>query len=147
MKPLSPNNILNALVFPVLLLPVMTLFVLAGAPGISHPLTATFLYIILFTWISIAARQTYNLHYDTEFLYMNSIGRRLKVPLADIQKIQRSNDGIKVKGLTSWRYTISFHSQTKIAEQSVYELAGSKKVEGFAAIVTQQNPSVLCIDL
>lgn len=147
MKPLSPNNILNALVFPVLLLPVMTMFVLAGAPGISHPVTATFFYLVLFTWISVTARETYNLHYDTEFIYMKSIGRRCKIPLSDIQKIQRSNEGIRVKGLTSWRYTISFQSHTKIADQSVYEPAGSEKVKGFADSVKNQNASVLCIDL
>lgn len=90
----------------------------------------------------MAAIHTYDLHYDTEFLYLKSIGKRWKIPLADIKKIQRSDDGIKVKGLSSWRYTIEFHRRTKMADQSIYELIGSGKIAEFVSVVRQKNPMV-----
>lgn len=144
MIPLSPNNVINALVFPVLLAITLTLFLLPGGfPYISNPPVAILLYIILFSWIYYAAEQTYDLHYDQEFLYLKSVTRTTQLPLTSIKRIRRSHEGIKVKGLTSWRYIIQFHPDAKMGDQIVYEIDGSKKVEAFVAIVQQQNTTVL----
>lgn len=144
MKPLSPKNILNVLVFPVLLLLTLTFLLIPGGfPWISNPGIAILLYTILFVWIFAAAIRTYDLHYDGEFLYLKRIGETRKIPLSAIKQIQRSNDGIKVKGLSSWRYTIEFHSSTNIVDQSIYEVIGSRKVEEFVDIVKQVNSTVL----
>ena len=144
MKPLSPNNILNALVFPTLLAFMLPLFIVSGSvKWISSPALAIILYTLLFTWIYFSAKQTYDLHYDLEFLYLNSIGKSSKVPMSSIKSIQRSNEGIRVKGLTSWKYTIEFHSDITIVSQCIYETVGSKKVEEFAEIVKQKNATVI----
>lgn len=78
MKPLSPNNIVNVLLFPVLLLLIMPLFMLAGLAGVSNPVVAIILYTLLIIWIIVGAKETYNLHYDEEFLYLRSIADRKK---------------------------------------------------------------------
>jgi hypothetical protein len=78
MKPLSPTNILNALLFPVLLLFILPILILAGVPEVSDPVIAAILFTILISWIAIGANETYDLHYDDEFLYLNSILDRKK---------------------------------------------------------------------
>jgi Ca2+/Na+ antiporter len=144
MIPLSPNNVINALVFPVLLSITLTLFLLPGrVPYISNPPVAILLYIILFCWIYYAARQTYDLHYDQEFLHLTSLTKKTQLPLTAIKRIQKSNEGIKVRGLTSWRYILQFHPDTKIEDQVIYEVNGSRKVETFASVVRQRNTTVL----
>lgn len=147
MTPLSPNNLLNTLLFPVLLCITLTLLLLpGGVPYISNTPVAILLYMILFSWIYYGGWQTYDLYYNHEFLHLRSITKTRQIPLTAIKGIQRSHEGIKVKGLTSWRYIVQFHTDTKIKDQIIYEVDGSKKVEVFASIVRKRNTSAL-IDL
>lgn len=144
MTPLSPNNVLNALVFPVLLLITLTLFLLPGqTPYLSNPPVAISLYIILFCWIYYAVGHTFDLYYDHEFLHLRSLAKARQIPLTAIKRIHRSHEGIKVRGLTSWRYIIQFHAASKMDDQVIYEVDGSKKVEAFSKIVKQRNGTVL----
>jgi hypothetical protein len=144
MTPLSPNNLLNALLFPVLLFITLTLLLLpGGVPYISNPPVAFLLYIVLSSWIYYANWQTFDLYYDHEFLHLRSLTKSRQIPLTAIKGIRRSHEGVKVKGLTSWRYTVQFDASFKIEDQIIYEINGSRKVEAFASIVKQRNSNVL----
>lgn len=143
MKPLSPTNILNALLFPVLLLFILPILILAGVPEVSNPVIAVILFTILISWIAIGANETYDLHYDDEFLYLNSILGRKKIPLEAIEKIQRSKEGMIVRGVTSWHYEINFYTYTKMKKQSINEVHGGRKVPEFVDAVRKKNSLVL----
>lgn len=144
MKKLAANNILNALIFPVLLVPTITFLALAtDGFWISSNLILGALYCGLSAWIYFSAKGTFNLFYDSEFLYLNGLVEKIKIPLAMVQKIQRSHDGIKAQGVNSWKYTIAFKGNENIRVQSLYEVDGSSTVEEFAAAVKQINPHVI----
>lgn len=151
MKPLSTNNISNALVFPVLLFLISTPFAVAGAASdiaadklwIYHPLSIFIYFILLLLWIGMAAFHTYNLRYDDEFLYLDGIIDSKKVPLSTIKKIERSTDGVRVKGLTSWKYTIEFHPGSDVSTQTAFEVIGTEKVSTFVVVVKKVNPALL----
>ena len=138
MKPLSRNNILDILLFPVLLtvlMPVIVLFI---------PMVVSIvLIIILLGWIFIGITESYNLHYDEEFLYLESIMDRKKIPLAAIEKIKRSEKGMIVRGVTSWHYEIGFYAYVKMKEQSFSEIHGGKRVLEFVDTVRKRNSSLV----
>jgi hypothetical protein len=144
MKKLAANNILNALIFPVLLVPTLTFLAwVTDGFWISSNLILGALYCGLSAWIYFSAKGTFNLFYDSEFLYLNGLVKNIKIPLAMVQKIQRSHDGIKVQGVNSWKYTIVFKGNENITVQSLYEVDGSTTVEEFAAAVKQINSHVI----
>ena len=145
MKPLSPNNVLNALLYPVLLLLMVTglLMTPADLVWMKNKSVVVLIYIVLIAWIYLASRATYNLRYDMEFLYMKGVMKTTKIPLSAIIKVQRTTDRIKVYGLSSWRYTVEFDSSAKMPSQVVYETVGSKKVEEFVEVVRRLNPNVV----
>lgn len=144
MKKLAANNILNALLFPVLLVPTITILALAtDGFWISSNLILGALYCGLSAWIYFSAKGTFNLFYDSEFLYLNGLVKNIKIPLARVQKIQQSHDGIKVQGINSWKFTIAFRDDENIKVQSLYKVDGSTTVEEFVAAVKQINPHVI----
>ena len=138
MKPLSPNNILDILLFPVLLTIMMPAIVLFIPVVVS-----IILIVILIGWIFIGITGTYNLHYDEEFLYLESIIDRKKIPLAAIEKIKRSEKGMIVRGVTSWHYEIGFYPYAKMNEQSFSEIHGGKRVLEFVETVRKRNSSLV----
>ena len=138
MKPLSPNNILDILLFPVLLTVMMPVIVQFIPVVVSIVLSIT-----LIGWIVIGVKDTYNLHFDEDFLYLESIIDRKKIPLSAIEKIRRSEKGMIVRGVTSWHYEIKFNAYAKMKDQSFSEVHGGKRVLEFVETVRKRNSSVV----
>jgi hypothetical protein len=63
--------------------------------------------------------------------------------LEAIEKIQRSKEGMIVRGVTSWHYEINFYTYTKMKKQSINEVHGGRKVPEFVDAVRKKNSLVL----
>jgi len=141
MKPLSPYNRLNALLFPLVSLFLSTLLLASG----NYPwnVFAAIFCMVMMIWIYFAAEETYDLYYDDEFVYLKRIGRKVTIPLSDIKAIQRTEEGMRVVGVTAWLYVIRFHANAEMVEQTVYEPHGSRKVVAFIEVVRRGNAAVI----
>jgi hypothetical protein len=144
MKPLSPNNLLNVTLFPVLLVLALgfILWVLGEADLVAPPILVVIPLGVLFAWIYFAAKDTYNIYFDDEFVYLRKLWLNKKVPLTAVTTIRRVTEGMRVEGVTAWHYKITFHPETQIAEQSVMEAAGGTRMKVFVEIVSRKNANV-----
>jgi hypothetical protein len=143
MKPLAPNNILNTLCFPVVLLMVLSVLTLAGA--ITALLETGFVilvFIVLVAWIGFGIRDTYNVFYDSEFIYLNGVMHRHKLSLTSIRRVRLDNEGMRVVGVTSWKYVIEFDRTVKARPLTVYQPAGAANVQNFVAVAKTLNPNL-----
>lgn len=144
MKPLSPNNRLNALLFPFVSLFLSALLLVIGTFSWNiYPIVCTLYCLVMIVWTYFAAIETYDLHYDDEFLYLKRIGRKVTIPLSAIKTIQRTDEGMKVVGVTAWLYVIRFHATAEMVDQTVYEPHGSRRVAEFVEVVRRRNDGVI----
>ena len=141
MKPLATNNILNALFFPVAVFVMLLILTIAGGSTIllGVPLTVL-LFAVLGIWIYIDASGTYNVFYDDEFIYLKGLLHRCKVPHSQVRSIARDQTGMKVSGVTAWRYRLEFTAITNVAGQTFYEVDGGTKVAEFVKHIRNVNP-------
>src|SRR5262245_22501266 len=110
MKPLSPVNILNALIFPVFLFAGLTIFLVQNEE--SRSLTFGILFFVLYAisvgWIYAALERTFDLYYDNTFLYLRKLNSKRKIPLTAIKRIYLTSNRVNVMGINSWKYNIEF---------------------------------------
>ncbi|MBL0742671.1 hypothetical protein [Chryseolinea lacunae] len=145
MKQLSGSNIFNALASPVLLLVGLVIYVVkfkqpstAGQYGLT-----IFGCVCLAAWIYAAMRNTFNLFYDDQFLYLKGVLSQRKVPLQMVTRIQITNEMLKVMGITFWKYNVAFDPAAGIDDQPVWETWDDKDLDEFAAVVRQHNPGII----
>jgi hypothetical protein len=144
MKPLAKNNILNVLFFPVLLFLVISLFTIGGVTQIMIGNVGTILLFVgLITWIYFGVRDACNLHYDDEFVYLDGLIYKSKVPLSHVTRIARDLTGMKASAVTAWRYRIEFAPSEKVAAQTFYEADGGTRLAASISAVREVNPLVV----
>ena len=144
MKPLASNNIINVLFFPAVLLLLLLLLTISGASAMLMGIPFTvLLFLVLGLWVYFGVRETCNVFYDDEFVYLEGIGHSTKVPLSQVKRIVRDQSGMKASGVTAWRYIIEFTSASKAPPQTIHEIAGGTKVTEFVRQVRTINPKVV----
>lgn len=141
MKPLATNKILNILFFPVSLLLVVSLFTIGGGIQILvGNIVTVLLFPGLIAWIYFGVRDACNLYYDEEFVYLEGLLYKSKVPLSAVTRIARDLTGMRASGITAWRYRLEFAPGEKVAAQTIYEVDGGTRVAEFIIVVRQTNP-------
>ena len=144
MKPLATNNILNVLLFPGLLLLILTLMTIGGAATTLMPVPfLTLIFIGLFLWIIFGVRETCNVFYDDNFIYLQGLLKHDKVPISKLMKVARDQSGMKASGISAWRYRLEFEPGTKISSQIIYEVAGGTRVAEFIAFMKRINAALV----
>ena len=144
MKSLAAKNILNVLLFPVLLLLILIVITIGGTAADLMPVPfLVLLFVVLSLWIFFGIRETCNVFYDDQFIYLKGLLNSHKVSLSQIKKIAKDQTGMKASGITAWRYRLEFEPSAKISPQIIYEVAGGKKVAEFIAIVKSKNPHLV----
>jgi predicted membrane protein len=145
MKPLSSTNILNALLPPVSLLLVLTIFLVTSNEirSLTIDILIFLFCVILVGWIYAVLMGTFDLYYDSKFLYLRGLNTRKKISLSAIRRIRLTNDKVRIMGVASWKYTIEFDSAVAIDDQSIWEIMGSRKLAEFEDTVKQVNSSVI----
>jgi len=145
MKSLSPTNILNALIVPVSLLLALTVFLINSDKirSLTIDILIFCFFAILVGWIYGALLRTFDLYYDSKFLYLRGLKTKKKISLAAVRRIQLTNDKMNILGMTFWRYRIEFDGSIDIDDQSIWEVIGSTKIDEFVNVVKQLNASVI----
>jgi hypothetical protein len=141
MKTLSPTNILNSLVLPIVLLMVLTALLfnnnVIGSMTISVIIFV--FYAILLGWIYAALIRTYDLYYDSEHLYLRGAVRKIKLPLSSISRIQLTHSRVRILGILSYQYKIEFDGSISEDNQKFWVVDGSKKLDEFVGTVQKVN--------
>lgn len=144
MKPLASNNIINVLFFPAVVLLLLSLLTISGASTMLMGVPFTvFLFVVLGLWVYFGVRETCNVFYDDEFVYLEGIGHSSKVPLTQVKRIARDQSGMKASGVTAWRYILEFTSASKVAPQTFHEIDGGTKLTEFVRHLRTINPKVV----
>jgi len=144
MKPLASNNILNTLLFPAFALLVLILLTIAGvATTLINGWLVVLLFIVLIAWIFIGVKETYDVYYDSEFLYLNGVMHNHKINLNLVLSVRLNKAGMRVAGVTAWNYLVELDPNTGVMPQSVFQTPGSTTVEDFISVVRNVNPSLL----
>lgn len=143
MKPLAANNIVNVLFFPVLLFIILSLLSLSGVIfQLIEAVFVFFVFAILLAWIVFGIRDTYNVFYDSEFIYLKGVFYNYKLSLGTIRRVAVDKQGMRVVGVTTWKYLVEFDQTIKVAPQTVFEPAGTSKVHDFVAAARLVNPAL-----
>jgi hypothetical protein len=144
MKPLATSNIFNVLLFPVVLLIVLSLVAMGGGGGTVIPIPfLVFVFIVLGFWIFFGIRDTCNVSYDDHFIYLEGLLSNHRIPLSGITKVARDNTGMRTSGITAWKYRLEFDRSIKISPQIIYEAEGDTRVKAFIAFVKERNPALV----
>jgi hypothetical protein len=98
--------------------------------------------VVLLGWIGFGVRDTYNIFYDSEFIYLQGILNNHKLSLATIRRVTVDKEGMRVAAVTSWKYLIEFDKTVKIAPLTVHETAGTTNVQDFVQVVMLVNPDL-----
>jgi len=101
------------------------------------------LFVVLGLWVYFGVRETCNVFYDDEFVYLEGIGHSSKVPLTEVKRIARDQSGMKASGVTAWRYILEFTSASNVAPQTFHEIDGGTKVIEFVRHLKTINPKVV----
>jgi hypothetical protein len=144
MKPLAANNVVNVLFFPLVLLIILSLLSLSGVIfQLIEAAFVFFVFVILLAWIVFGLRDTYNVFYDSEFIYLNGVFDKHKLSLGTIRRVAVDKQGMRVVGVTTWKYLIEFDETIKVAPQTVFEPAGTTNVQDFVKVARMVNPALL----
>ena len=144
MKQLGTNNIFNVLLYPVLLLLILSLITISGVATTLIPVPfLLLLFLALILWIIFGVRDTCNVFYDDQFIYLQGLLNRYKIPLSQLKKISKDQTGMKASAITAWRYRLEFEPGIKISPQIIYEVEGGTKVAEFTAIVKKMNSALV----
>ena len=144
MKPLAKSNILNVLLFPVVLLVILLLIAVGGGAGTLIPVPfLLFMFIVLGFWIFFGVRETCDVSYDDQFIYLQGLLDQHRIPLSQLRKIARDQRGMKASGITAWKYRLEFDPSLKISPQTIYEAEGDTRVKEFTTLVKEKNPALV----
>lgn len=143
MKALAANNVVNVLFFPTVLLIILSLLSLSGVIfQLIEAVFVVFVFVILLAWIVFGIRDTYNVFYDSEFIYLKGVFNNHKLSLSTIRRVAVDKQGMRVVGVTTWKYLIEFDQTIKVAPQAVFEPAGTTNVQDFVAAARLVNPTI-----
>lgn len=143
MKPLAPNNIVNDLLFPIVILIVLSILTIAGVIFLLiQAVFVVFVFAVLVAWIGFGIRDTYNVFYDSEFIYLKGILDSHKISLSSVKRVKVDKEGMRVIGVTSWKYLIEFDTRVKVRPQMVHQTAGTTSVNDFVEVAKLVNPDL-----